>query len=308
MQVVRSDRRRHGVLSLLRAHPLASFFVLAYAVTWLLWAPMVLTGAPVFSETKHLPSLYALPGIAVGVTGTALVMTAVTQGRAGVRRLLQRLTCWDVGVRWYLVALLLIPLGELLITAAVAGPQILRALTPSALAVYPATFLGHFVFGPLFEETGWRGFALPRMQHRFGPLRGSLLLGLLWGGWHFFLYLPAWWAQGAVAGVAGAAIFVAFTVTISVVFTWLSNNTRASLLLAMLLHGSINGTATYVQVLGDRGVIPGEAAVFSAGIGTLLTAALAALVLGRLTHRRLSYPRYRYEAEHRDLGRPPGGR
>lgn len=293
---------------LLRAHPLVSFFVLAYAVTWLLWAPMVIAGAPVFSETKHLPSPYALPGIAVGVTGTAFVMAAVTQGRAGVRRLLQRLTCWDVGGRWYLVALLLIPVGQLLVTAAVAGPQVLRALTPAALAVYPAAFLGHFIFGPLFEETGWRGFALPRMQHRFGPLRGSLLLGLLWGGWHFFLYLPGWWSQGALAGVTGAAIFVAFTVSISVVFTWLSNNTRASLLLAMLLHGSINGTATYVQVLADRGVIPVDAAMFSAGIGTLLIALLAAVIVGWLTHRRLSYPRYRYEAEHLDLGAPAGRR
>jgi membrane protease YdiL (CAAX protease family) len=293
---------------LLQAHPLVSFFVLSYTVTWLLWTPMVLAGAPVFSETRHLPSIYALPGIVVGVTGTAFFMTAITQGRAGVRRLLQRLTCWDVGVRWYLVALLLIPVGGLLITAAVAGPQVLRALTPAALAAYPAAFIGHFVFGPLFEETGWRGFALPRMQHRFGPLRGSLLLGLLWGGWHFFLYLPGWLRDGAVAALAGAAIFVAFTVSISVVFTWLSNNTRASLLLAMLLHGSINGTATYVQVLADRAVIPGDAAGFSAGIGTLITAALAALIIGRLTRRRLSYPRYRYEAEHLDLGRPIGRR
>lgn len=291
---------------LLQAHPLVSFFVLSYTVTWLLWAPMIVAGAPVFSETRHLPSIYALPGIAVGVTGTALFMTATTQGRAGVRRLLQRLTCWDVGVRWYPVALLLIPVGGLLITAAVAGPQVLQALTPAALAAYPAAFVGHFVFGPLFEETGWRGFALPRMQHRFGPLRGSLLLGLLWGGWHFFLYLPGWLRDGAVAAVAGAASFVAFTVSISVVFTWLSNNTRASLLLAMLLHGSINGTATYVLVLADRGVLPGDAARFSAGIGTLITAALAALIIGWLTHRRLSYPRYRYEAEHLDLGRPIG--
>ena len=294
--------------NLLRAHPLVSFFVLAYAVTWLLWAPMVIAGAPAFSETRHLPSIYTLPGIAVGVTGSAFLMTAVTQGKAGVRRLLQRLTFWDVGVRWYLVALLLIPLGALIITAAFAGPQVFQALTLSALAAYPAAFLGHFIFGPLFEETGWRGFALPRMQHRFGPLRGSLLLGLLWGGWHFFLYVPAWLSEGAAAGVAGAAIFVAFTVTISVVFTWLSNNTRASLLLVMLLHGSINGTATYVQVLADRGVIPADAAVFSAGIGTLIAAALAALVIGWLTHRRLSYPRYRYEAEHLDLGRPIGRR
>lgn len=292
--------------NLLRAHPLVSFFVLAYGITWLLWAPMVVAGVPAFSETRHTPSIYALPAVAIGVTGTSFLMTAVTQGRPGVRRLLRRLTCWDVGLRWYLVALLLIPLGELLITAAVVGPQVLAALGPSALMLCPAAFLAHFVFGPLFEETGWRGFALPRMQHRFGPLRGSLLLGLLWGGWHFFLYVPSWFSGGAASGVLSAAIFVAFTVTVSVVFTWLFNNTGGSLLLAMLLHGSINGTATYVQVLADRGVISHEAAAFSAGIAVVIASALAALVIAWLTHRRLSYPRYRYEAEHLDLSHPIG--
>ena len=294
--------------NLLRAHPVVSFFVLAYAVTWLLWAPIVIAAVPAFSETRHVPSLYALPAVAVGVTGTAFLMTAVTQGRPGVRRLLRRLTFWDVGLRWYLVALLLIPLGEVLITAALIGPEVLRALGPSALVLYPAAFLAHFVFGPLFEETGWRGFALPRLQHRFGPMRASILLGVLWGGWHFFLYLPGWMQAGALAGMVNAAIFVAFTVTVSVVFTWLSNNTRGSLLLAMLLHGSVNGTATYVQVLADRGVISRESAVFSAGFATLFAAALAALAIAWLTHRRLSYPRYRYEAEHLDLGRPAGRR
>ena len=203
-----------AVRNLLRAHPVVSFFVLAYAVTWLLWAPIVIAAVPAFSETRHVPSLYALPAVAVGVTGTAFLMTVVTQGRPGVRRLLRRLTFWDVGLRWYLVALLLIPLGEVLITAALLGPEVLRALGPSALVLYPAAFLAHFVFGPLFEETGWRGFALPRLQHRFGPMRASILLGVLWGGWHFFLYLPGWMQAGAFAGMVNAAIFVAFTVTV----------------------------------------------------------------------------------------------
>ena len=290
-----------GIAAALRARPLLWFFVLTYAVTWLLWAPMVIAGVPAFSETRHAPSWYALPGVAVGVTGAALFMTAVTQGRAGLRRLLARLTCWRVGPQWYLVALLAIPLGELLITAALVDPGVLRALTPAALLFYPAAFAVHFVFGPLFEETGWRGFALPSMQHRFGPLRGTVTLGLLWGGWHFFLYAPGWISAGTVAGVVNTAIFVGFTVSVSVLFTWLSNNTRASLLLVMLLHGSINGTATYLQVLADRGVIATDTAAFSAGIGTLLAAVLAAVVIAVLTRRRLSYPWYRYEAERLDL-------
>lgn len=291
-------------MTVLRRYPLISFFVLAYAVTWLLWAPVVFGGIPAFSEARHVPSLAALPAVAVGVTGSALFITAVTQGRPGLRRMFERLRCWDVGLRWYALALLLFPIGEVLLTAAVTGSGALRALTPSALVFYPAAFASHFIFGPLFEETGWRGFALPRMQHRFGPMRGTLLLGLLWAGWHFFLYVPMWIAAGTVGALVNAAIFIVFTVAVSVVFTWLFNNTRASLLLAILLHGSIDGTATYVQVLGDRGLISPDAAGFAAGFGALAVAVLAAVAIAWATHRRMSYPRYRYEAEDLDLGQP----
>lgn len=291
---------------LLRSYPLTSFFVLAYAVTWLLWAPMVLGGVPAFSETRHVPSWSALPAVAVGVTGTAFAMTAVTRGRAGVRRMLHRLLSWQVGLRWYLVALLAIPLLEFAITAAVTGAGVWRALTPSALALYPAAFAAHFVFGPLFEESGWRGFALPRLQCRFGPMRGTLLLGALWAGWHVFLYAPGWIGAG-VAGLADMAIFVVFTVSVSVLFTWLSNNTGASLLLVMLLHGSVNGTATWVQVLADRGVIAADTALFCAGFGALGAAVVSAAALALGTRRRLSYPRYRYEAEHFDADRAESG-
>ncbi len=292
----------HRIAAILRARPLISFFVLAYSVTWLLWAPLVFSGTPAFSETSHVPSMAALPAVAVGVTGTAVVMTAVTQGAAGLRRLGRRLVHWQVGVRWYLVALLLIPLLELAFTAVFVGPGVWRALTPAALAAYPASYAAHFIFGPLFEESGWRGFALPRMQHRFGPMRGTLLLGLLWSGWHVFLYAPMWMRDGAVAGLAGLAIFVAFTITVSVAFTWVSNNTGASLLMVILLHGSIDGTATYVQRLGDRGVITADAAAFCAGFGALFASTLAAALIVLGTRKRLSYPRYRDGAEHLDLG------
>ena len=67
------------------------------------------------------------------------------------------------------------------------------------------------------------------------------------------------------------------------VFTWLSNNTGASLLLVILLHGSVDGTATYLQVLADRGVIPADAAAFSVEFGVLIVAVLTALALIALT-------------------------
>ncbi len=99
-----------------------SFFILAYSVTWALWSPVVIFGLPVFDPATHAPSPYVLPGIALGVTGAAFLMTAVTQGRAGVRRLLQRLVLWRVGLQWYAVAVLLIPVTEILVAAALGSP------------------------------------------------------------------------------------------------------------------------------------------------------------------------------------------
>ncbi len=289
------------MLDMVRARPLMWFVVLSYSITWLLWAPLVLTGVPAFSATSHTPSLGTLPGAAIGVTGTAFAMTALTQGRAGVARLLRRLTWWRVGLRWYLVAVLLVPVGQIVATAALASPEALRALSPSALAVYPTSYLAHFIFGPLFEESGWRGFALPRLQHRYGPARGSLLLGMVWSGWHFFLYAPSWLQSGPIDALVSAGIFVVFTVSITVLFTWLSNNTAASLLLAILLHGSVDGTATYVQRLADRGVISNDVAVFSAQFGVLIVGVLAAGGLLMWTRGRLGYARYRAGAEYLDV-------
>ena len=102
----RSGRRLGKVVQTLRNKPLLSFFVLAYGITWLLWMPAVILGLPAINPTTQAPSLYVLPGIAIGVAGSAFLMTALTQGKAGVRRLLQRLTWWQVAPQWFAVALL----------------------------------------------------------------------------------------------------------------------------------------------------------------------------------------------------------
>jgi uncharacterized protein len=292
-----------GLAQTMRNHPIVFFFVFAYVVSSILWIPVLLFGLPTFNPATHAPSLAILPGIAIGVTGSAFFMTWLTQGRAAVRRLLQRLVWWRVGLQWYAVAVLLIPLTEVLVAATVLGtPKVLGALSPSALLLYPAAYAAHVYFGPLFEESGWRGFALPRLQYRYGPLRGTLLLGVLWACWHFFLYLPSFFQAGNIVdGLLSTANFVVFTTSVSFIFTWLLNNTQASLLLAILLHGSLDGTATYLQVLADKGVISPEAASNGVGLGSTIACVVWALLLIALTRGRLSYGRYQREAEPLDL-------
>jgi CAAX protease family protein len=83
-----------------------------------------------------------------------------------------------------------------------------------------------------------------------------------------------------------------------------SVNTAASLLLAILLHGSVDGTATYLQRLADGGVFSADAAALSGQFAVLILCVITALALVVLTRRRLGYPRYHHEAEHFDIGQP----
>jgi membrane protease YdiL (CAAX protease family) len=121
-----------------------------------------------------------------------------------VHRLLRRYVQWRVQLRWYLVILLVIPASELLgalvlpgVAASYQSPTLSMALS------YPAAFAATFVLGgPLGEEPGWRGFALPRLQPLHGPLLGSVILGVLWALWHFPLFWSGVWTPPTIPNMA----------------------------------------------------------------------------------------------------------
>lgn len=288
--------------SLPRRRPLLCFFVLAYGVSWLLWLPAMVQGAPTFTEPYGVPTLWILPGIALGTTGVAFLMTRLTQGRAGVRRLLHRYAIWRVGLHWFLFAVLALPVLKVLTGYLLPeGEGALRAFLPGSLALYPVAYLSHFVFGPLWEEAAWRGFALPRLQHRHGPLRGTLILGLLWAFWHMPIYLSSGIrSAGLAAGLASFGQFVVVATSMAFIFTWLFNHTMGSLLPVILLHGSIDGTATYIQTLAVKGVIP-QAAAASIEQGLVYSVIGLAVLLAAATRGRLGYGGYRKTAEALDL-------
>jgi membrane protease YdiL (CAAX protease family) len=174
----------------------------------------------------------------------AVIVTGAIGGGAGVRKLLSGFLKWRVRPIWYLVAIALpIALGF-----AVAGAYYLSAgRPPDVLASFTVTsFLGtvlnHLFRGPLGEEVGWRGFALPRLQARYSALKSSLILGLVVVVWH----IPTFFIQG----LAGSALlifvasFIVALMSFTVVMTWLYNNTNGSLLLAVLMHLSFNVALT----------------------------------------------------------------
>jgi membrane protease YdiL (CAAX protease family) len=228
---------------------------MAYAFSWIVWSPWVLgkdgAGLLPIQIPQTVVGYLNATAILCGPTVAALIMTGTIEGRAGVRTLLGRLVLWRVGIRWYLFALVGVPLIMVVGTMIYSGelPKLGALGSLSFLPTYLLSFLLVVVLGgPLFEEIGWRGFALPRMEGLHGPLVASLILGVLWALWHLPEFLvPSWAASSGGGGISGIILFTLTALTFTFVITWVFNNTRASILIAILVHASID---TFSETLG----------------------------------------------------------
>jgi uncharacterized protein len=203
--------------------------------------------------------------------------------------LLRRIVRWRVGLGWFLFALVGFPmillLSVIVLPGALASFQGLATLAPLPL-------LGLFVYvfllgGPLAEEPGWRGFALPRLQSLHGPLVGSLILGVLWGLWH----LPLFWTPWNELTTLNVVVYVLATICLTIIYTWVFNNTKGSLLIAILIHWSFDVAAGGIVVplfpapiVVDYGLLP-----ILVGFGPV------ALLVVALTRGRLGYQHYQQE-------------
>lgn len=218
-------------------HSLLAYFVLAFGITW--------TYEVLVFALLDLPDMPWLIFGAFGPAVAAILVTRAAEGTTGVRSLLLGIRLWRVDVRWYAFALVGLPILGIL--SFVFLPHGTENLPDSALLVAPTYLLLVVVMASLGggqEEPGWRGFALPRMQAAFGPLTGTLLLGAAWGLWHLPLYVWVSDYNNAGSGfVTIAASFLGFcgySLALSLIMTWVFNGTRGSLLLVMLVHGSMN--------------------------------------------------------------------
>ena len=226
-------------------HPLVSYFLMAYGFSWLAWLPVILSQDGLGLIPIHVSDLWGLLGV-FGPLLSAILATAAISGKTGIRHLFHQMFFWRVGWQWYLFIFLGIP--ALLMLGALALPQLAAALqVPSpqlVLALLPALVFQFLLVG-LGEESGWRGCALPRLQQRYGPLWGTLILGVLWGGWH----LPISLTDTGAAGTSGASLLtiggIILTVTsLAIIMTWVFNRTQGSVLLSgMLLHAMVNAFA-----------------------------------------------------------------
>jgi uncharacterized protein len=244
----------------MRRHPLLAYFALTFGLTWGLGACFALFPdqlTTVFGKMSVANPLFILAVYAPGIS--AIIVSGRIDGPAGVRRLLGGLLRWRIGVRWYLAILVGIPMLSaiaMLLSAALArtplmvdhwyqlfllgpsGQQIVRAAGAGGLWSAILAILGSFLAdpGPLGEELGWRGFALPRLLKGRSALSAGVILGIIWGVWH----LPAFIIAGTPQNNMSFPLFMIGVVALSVLMTWAFKGTGGSVLAAALIHWTFN--------------------------------------------------------------------
>ena len=284
---------------LIVSHPLVAYFVIAFGGTWIFFLPFVLSrgvnGLGLLPFTLPDIALFAvfILGTLAGPALASLSVTAATSGKAGVRNLLRRCVQWRVGVGWYLIAIFGFGLIYFVGYSVFLGVNLLYALLTHwqlLLTVFIPQTVFIILTGAFAEELGWRGFALPRLQERYGPVLGTIILGTLHGLWH----LPAFFTR--LLGPFNLIYYVGFVFTAmaaTFIFTWVYNHTQGSVLLATLTHGCGDGIQNVLVVLLPANlVVTGWAAPIVNGNWdgiNVITFGLCAILLLIFTRGRLGY-------------------
>ena len=199
--------------------PVLWFCVIAYAISW------------TFTALVPVSLLFGFAAL-FGPAVAAYAVTRATAGPAGVQAWRAKLTIWRVGLIWYVVALLL---PELL--SAFAAALSVALGTRADIGHLPVDGLKLALFVTVVgEEVGWRGWLLPRLLQRWPPLVASLLVGVIWAGWH----LPTFVLPGTTQSHFPLPAYFIYVSALSVLFTWLYFKTQGSTFYATVFHGCVN--------------------------------------------------------------------
>jgi membrane protease YdiL (CAAX protease family) len=266
-------------------HPVLAFMLISVGIGF------VTAAIPPIVDSEILPFGLPLHGVfmSLGAGLAAFLVTAALSGRAGVADLTRRSGRWRVPVRWYLIALLSVPVGATLISLAVYGLQALAAPSggwPRALAEVAAVFVLQLVLFQLAEEIGFTGFLQDHWQDRYHPMKLTLYVALLWAVWH----MPDHFAEegwGVEALISAPVVFATEVVSLffaRALFVWFYNRTGSSVLLVAIFHASFDAAITQLS----RDVVPGSNTVrflIFSGVIVLFATAVIIATKGRLGRR-----------------------
>lgn len=231
-------------------HPTLIYFALAFAISWGgILIVLIPVGFPMDMERSEF--YIALLANQAGPALAGILLISLIYGWPGLRELLARLLRWQVGARWYAVALLTAPLlatGTLFALSLISPiflPGIVSTDDKASLLVM-GLVVG--ILGGL-EEPGWTGFAIPELRRRHGILMTGLIVGILWGIWHFLL---TFWASGDASGAFSLALlmpplffYIGVLPVYRVLMVWVYDRTE-SLLVAMLMHMMLTANTTFI--------------------------------------------------------------
>ena len=221
----------------LNKYSLTVFFIVSYL---LMIIPVILYKFGIFPEIMLIIMIWS-------PTISAIIISGLIGGWKELKKLLGGFLKWKVGLTWYFAGFLLM-IGPLIFAAIYlliggAAPGPVSGLTIPIILI--ELFLTLFR-GPLSEEAGWRGFALPRLQTRFNALISSILLGIIWACWHIPLYF--------IEPRIPFYIFIFLVIVISILMTWGYNNTKGSLIITIIFHFSFNFNGAFIT--GLFGLLP----------------------------------------------------
>jgi uncharacterized protein len=273
---------------------LRAFFGLAYLLTWVLLAPWFYLYSVVLNHSipwwMWLLGLFAyVGGVAPSVAG--LVITARTEGRDAVRRLVRSLVNGRLPFRWYLFTLLLPPAVTVLSIALVdRDPASWQPFAFGSLLLnLPVAYALALPFGPLGEELGWRGYALPRLLARFGPVAATLIIGVMWTFWHVPMML--WMPGASIPAFMGlttfsVAVYLCQLTAQSAVMTLIYLRTGGSILMAVLAHLAFNTAGSIVFAGLPPFPIDHIRQIYLVKVAVLGLVGLACLLWASREHRR----------------------
>lgn len=245
------------MISFLKKQSIAIYFLLTFAISWgcmgLMIKPYSFPLTPEQSQAVG-PMLYV--GMLVGPSVSGLLLLGLVDGKSGYRELLCRLTKWRVGIKWYAAAILGAPLlaTTVLLVLSLFSPAFTPALFTSDDKVGLLTMgIGVGLMVAVFEELGWTGFSVPQIRNRYGVNATGLIIGLLWGAWHF----PPFWATNSFSGVLPLATLLcqlfAWLPAFRVLMVWMHDRT-GSLLVTILMHTSLVFTTLTLPSMAISGV------------------------------------------------------
>jgi membrane protease YdiL (CAAX protease family) len=247
------------IKAFIKRHPLLTYFAVVFAISWS--GVLVVVGPGLFLGTREVSFATEGPlaylAFLAGPSVAGILLAGLVNGKAGLRDLRSRLFHWRVGARWYAVALLTAPLVMIaaLLPFVLISPVFLPAILTTedkASILVPALVVGLVV--PIFEELGWTGFAIPELRKRRGILATGLIVGLLWGAWHYPLFAASARSSGAIPPVLYVVMLLfAWLPPYRVLMVWVHDRTR-SLLVAMVMHVPIVVSQFVLRSSGMSGV------------------------------------------------------